>query len=100
MVGERDIVGEWSMDVADVAKVGAKVKWQWIVCVNFYAPEKIICAWMGGGGSGRLRRAFPIVSKEVGNTWDRETRPRTHLASFAVVNWDCSCIFGRKSMIG
>ena len=47
MVGERDIVGEWSMDVADVAKVGAKVKWQWVVCVSFYAPEKIICAWMG-----------------------------------------------------
>ena len=59
--------------------MGAKVKWQWVVCVSFYAPEKIICAWMGGGGSGRLRRAFPIVSKEVGNTWDRETRPQTHL---------------------
>jgi hypothetical protein len=42
MVGERDIIllGEWSMDVADVTIVGAKVKWQWVVCVSFMLQRR------------------------------------------------------------
>jgi len=65
MVGERDIIllGEWSMDVADVTIVGAKVKWQWVVCVSFYAPEKKICAWMGGGAQGDSGEHFPLYQR-------------------------------------